>query len=88
MFNNVENEIGRMYRYFINEGTVKIKFKYFKKERWKIMSVEEQIVRPNDPLYQMKNSTCPKPWDKKLGFAEAETEKILVGDNGNNEKLN
>ena len=78
LFNNVENEIGRMYRYFINEGTVKIKFKYFKKNGGNYKLIEEQIVRPNDPLYQMKNSTCPKPWDKKPGFAEAETEKILV----------
>ena len=54
LFNNVENEIGRMYRYFINEGTVAVKFKYFKKNGGNYKLIEEQIVRPNDPLYQMK----------------------------------
>ena len=54
MFANVENEIGRMYRYFINEGSVKINFKYFKKNGGNFKLIEEQVVRPNDPLYQMK----------------------------------
>ncbi len=82
LFNNVENEIGRMYRYFINDGSVKIKFKYFKKNGGNFTLIEEQIVRPNDPLYQMENSTCPKPWDKKAGFAVAETDKVSVNVKG------
>ena len=87
LFTNVENEIGRMYRYFINEGSVKINFKYFKKQGGNFKLIEEQVVRPNDPLYQMKNTTCPKPWDKKPGFAEAETDNVIININGKRREI-
>lgn len=87
LFNNVENEIGRMYRYFINNDSVKIKFKYFKKSGGNFKLIEEQAVRPNDPLYLMKNTTCPKPWDKKPGFVEAEEDKVSVNINGKKREI-
>ena len=41
-------------------------------------------VRPNDPLYLMKNSSTPKPWDKECMFepdGEIPNEDIMVRDN-------
>lgn len=87
LFNNVESEIGRMYRYFINDGSVKIKFKYYKKTGGNYQLVEEETVRPNDPLYQMKNTTCPEPWSNKAGFAEAETDKVVVNLGGKKKEI-
>ena len=78
LFNNVEDEIGRMYRYFINDGFVKIKFQYYRKTGGNYQLIDEQVVRPNDPLYQMTNTTCPAPWHNKPGFAEAESDKVIV----------
>ena len=82
LFSNAENEIGRMYRYFINDGRVKIKYKYYKKSGGNYKLIDEQYVRANDPLYLMKNTTCPKPWDKKPGFVEATPDLISVNING------
>jgi len=87
LFKNVEDEIGRIYRYFINDGSVQIKFKFFKKTGGNYKLVEENFVRPNDPLYLMKNTTCPNPWSKKAGFVESRPEKLHVNLNGNKHEI-
>ena len=72
IYRNVEFEIGRMYRHFINQGQVKIKYRQYKKTGQKNYSLkEEKNIRPNDPLYLMKNTNCPEPWHKKPGFVES-----------------
>ena len=45
LFKNLENEIGRMYRYFINGGEVKITYKHFKKTGNNYTLQEEANVR-------------------------------------------
>ncbi len=87
LFRNLENEIGRMYRYFINDGKVKISYKHFKKIGNKFKLEQESAVRANDPLYLMKNTTCPAPWDKKPGFTEAEPEIIKLNINGEQKEI-
>ena len=87
LFKNLENEIGRMYRYFINDGTVKISYKHYKKIGNKFNLEEENEVRANDPLYLMTNTTCPEPWNKKAGFVEAEPEIITFNINGEKKEI-
>ncbi len=87
LYNNVENEIGRMYRYFINDKSVQIKFKLFKKSGGNYKLKEENIVRPTDPLYLMSNTTCPKPWNNKSGFVESKPESITVNLNGQKKEI-
>jgi len=87
LFRNIENEIGRMYRYFINEGTVKIIYKHFKKVGNKFTLIEEAAVRANDPLYLMKNTNCPKPWDTKPGFIESPDEIIPINIDGEKKEI-
>ena len=52
--------------------------RHFKKIGNKFKLEQESAVRANDPLYLMKNTTCPAPWDKKPGFTEAEPEIIKL----------
>ncbi len=87
LFKNLENEIGRMYRYFINSGEVKITYKHFKKTGNNYTLQEEANVRPNDPLYLMSNSTCPEPWNKTPGFVESPEEIINFEINGEKKEV-
>jgi len=66
LFRNSELLIGRMYRHFINSNQVSIKMISFK-ERGLIFN-EECLIRPNDPLYLMTNTSCPAPYDKEPMF--------------------
>lgn len=82
LFSNVENEIGRMYRYFINDKSVVIKYKHFKKTGGNYKLVQENIIRPNDPMYLMTNTTCPEPWANKPGFVETPEDAVTINLNG------
>jgi hypothetical protein len=83
LFKNVEYEIGRIYRYFINEEKIKIHYKLYKKISEKNYSLEdENFVRANDPLFLMSNTICPEPWSKKPGFATCPDEIIDLKING------
>lgn len=60
-----EKLVGRIYRKFIDSGKLQIR----------LVSIDSQdkaeystYVRPNDPLYQMVNSSTPPPWDSKPMF--------------------
>ena len=88
IFRNVEHEIGRMYRYFLNGGKIKIKYRQYKKAGENNYSLtEEKYIRPNDPLYLMKNTNCPKPWHNRPGFTEHPAVKIPVNHEGKKEEI-
>lgn len=67
LFNRVETEIGRIYRHFINDKELKIEMSQFLDEQ---TTPEEapRLVRPNDPLFLMRNSATPEPWNGKPMF--------------------
>jgi hypothetical protein len=77
LIDNSEELIGRMYRYWLNDGRVKIILKSFLRDSPDKI-VDERFARPNDPLYLMSNTSCPAPFDKKPMFrpfpAEGENE--------------
>lgn len=55
-FSNTEFLVGRMYRYFLENGDCKILMSAFN-DRGEI--IESRPIRPNDPLYLMNNSSAP-----------------------------
>lgn len=71
IFRRIEQEIGRTYRHFINDGDLRIRMASFRDHR-----VDRDIeVRPNDPLFLMRNSTASEPYDKDPMFEEYGTPK-------------
>ena len=66
LFRQVEEEVGRTYRHFINDRTVSIRMARFRDHSLE----EEKDVRPNDPLFLMSRSATPAPWYEKPMFQE------------------
>lgn len=58
---------GRMYRKFIDDGRVEIRLLAYDDENLS-KPLLDSVVRVNDPLYLMKNSSTPEPFDKAPMF--------------------
>ncbi len=65
---HMEQEVGRIYRHFIADSTTKIQMSVF--DQSMEQASERRALRPNDPLYLMKASGTPKPWDSEPMFEE------------------
>lgn len=61
---HTESLIGRMYRKFIDDGRLAIRLLALEDDKSRF----QQYVRVNDPLYLMKNSSTPAPFDKQPMF--------------------
>jgi len=78
-FMNTEFIVGRMYRYFLNDGKCKIRMAAYSTEE----KIFDEHVKQNDPLYLMENTNTPVPFDLKPGFIQyGDEEKIPVIHNG------
>ena len=66
LFRQVEEEIGRTYRHFINDREVSIRMARFREDKVE----HEAEVRPNDPLFLMPCSSTPPPWREEPMFEE------------------
>ncbi|MHC8515875.1 ATP-binding protein [Sporosarcina sp. ITBMC105] len=65
LVNHSEQLIGRMYRKFLYDGSIKINFTIFNDER----NVNEStFALPNDPLYLMAKTSCPEPFNNRPMF--------------------
>jgi hypothetical protein len=74
---NAEFLIGRMYRYFIMDGSACIRLAAF--EGPEEDAEPDYHVPPNDPLYLIPNSSLSSPYDKSPAFdAVVETEEAPV----------
>ena len=67
IFENSEFLIGRMYRNFINQSRVEINMVSFNVDRPKIRT-KTFSAKANDPIYLMKNTSTPEPFDKTPMF--------------------
>ncbi len=67
LIDNSELLIGRIYRYFLNDGTVNIRLASFNGKNPKD-SIVERVAVPNDPLYLMEQTSCPEPFNNKAMF--------------------
>ncbi|ABK77272.1 DNA mismatch repair enzyme [Cenarchaeum symbiosum A] len=80
MIANSEKLIGRIYRRFL--GSKKLDIRMISVNNSYEVSADRHL-RPNDPLYQMKNSSAPPPWDREPMFqpdGEKPEEVIKVKD--------
>jgi hypothetical protein len=61
---HTETLVGRMYRKFIDNGLLSIRLLALMDENPSL----DDLVRVNDPLYLMRNSSTPSPFDKEPMF--------------------
>ena len=66
IFRQVEEEIGRIYRHFINDKELTIRMASIREGQ--LQPYTDRTVRPNDPLYLMRNSATPDPWNQDPMF--------------------
>ena len=78
LFENSEFLIGRIYRYFLNEGKAIIRLAAYLQNGSKYEKLTEKYVLPNDPLYLMSNTCAPEPYDKKPAFVSFVEDQINV----------
>lgn len=67
IINNSEFLIGRMYRRFLDESRVNIRMLAFDLDNPQNILLDK-LAQPNDPMYLMANTSCPKPFDKQPMF--------------------
>ncbi|WP_414542140.1 ATP-binding protein [Nostoc sp. CCY0012] len=67
IIDNSEFVIGRMYRKFINSGTVKIRMVAFDLDALYSLILEKYAL-PNDPGYLIEKTSCPQPYDHQAMF--------------------
>lgn len=66
IFRQVEEEIGRIYRHYINDKNLTIRMASIRDGQ--LAPYIDKPVRPNDPLYLMTNSATPEPWNEQPMF--------------------
>ena len=69
---HMDQEVGRIYRHFMADGTVDIQMSRFDANM--DIAIASREVRPNDPMYLMSNSATPSEegdsWSETSMFAE------------------
>ncbi|XVQ11140.1 ATP-binding protein [Spirillospora sp. CA-255316] len=63
---HTEELIGRIYRKFLNTGRVQIRMAPVRDDQ--VIEADEYYATPNDPLYLMKETCTPPPFDMKPMF--------------------
>lgn len=66
LIENSEFLIGRMYRNFLHNGSLKIRMVAFNRDN--VSELNEKFALPNDPGYLMAETSCPAPFDKTPMF--------------------
>ena len=74
LFRQVEEEVGRTYRHFINDRTVTIRMARFRDHSLE----QEKYVRPSDPLFLMRRSATPAPWSEEPMFQEYDRRQFPI----------
>lgn len=75
IFKNSELTIGRIYRYFLQQGIGRIRMASFVEGAREVNFDED--ARPNDPLYLMSGTSTPEPWDRDAMF-EAYGDPVVI----------
>ena len=65
---NTEFLVGRAYRYFLNDKSVKIRLAAFEDSNGKITKSADREAKSNDPLYLMKGTLDPVPYNNSPAF--------------------
>ena len=82
IFDRVEKEIGRIYRHFINDNDLCIRMAAFRQGQSTFLDDRDRAVRPNDPLFLMRNSATSEPWNEEpmFEFSHQKDYPIEIGD--------
>ena len=83
IFRQIEEEMGRIYRRYIDEQELSIRMVSFRPREQN--SRIDRMVRPNDPLYLMPNSTTPEPWSGEPMFKPYSERKFKIPVDGREE---
>src|SRR5262249_31133963 len=79
LLENAEFLVGRMYRYFIDQGKVSIRLAAFEESGSSFVPTRtEWLVRPNDPLYLMKGTSAPEPYDQQAAFDFLDQDELKI----------
>jgi hypothetical protein len=77
LFRNAELELGRIYRYLIQKGAVKITLTSFEEiSKGNFKEKQNITVRKNDPLFLMKDCVVRDLWDSEEQFDEVDEEEF------------
>ncbi|MDB4952193.1 MAG: histidine kinase, gyrase and HSP90-like ATPase family protein [Gemmatimonadetes bacterium] len=72
LLENSQVLIGRIYRYFLKQGKVRIRAAAFAPDEasdaWD--TTYERLIKPNDPLYLMSGTSTPAPYDYEPAFEQ------------------
>lgn len=74
---NAEFLVGRMYRYFIADGSVRIRLAAYESTRFVTELKHEAYVRPNDPLGLMSETLAPGDWANSPPFVQLGEDQIV-----------
>lgn len=83
LLRNAEFIIGRVHRYFIDDGRASIRLAAYELAGGRYHSQLDEHVRPNDPLFLMTGTNAPEPFDKEPAFELfGDPQEIKVGFEG------
>ncbi len=75
IFKNSELLMGRIYRYFLRGGEGRIRMASFTGDGRRVTLDED--ARPNDPLYLMRGTSTPGPWEAEPMFEPYGEPKVI-----------
>jgi hypothetical protein len=87
LLENSEAIVGRMYRYFISTQKSRIRLASFEDSDGNPVFQNEWYVRANDPMYLMKNTSAPSPYDVDVAFDLFGEEELTFHYKGRNRKV-
>jgi hypothetical protein len=82
LLDNAEFLVGRMYRYFIHDGKATIRLAAFEQNGGDVQNYVDRHVRANDPLYLMKGTSAPEPFDQEPAFDLVGEDAVTVNYQG------
>ena len=83
LLRNSEFIIGRVYRYFINDGRATIRLAAYELTAGRYHNHIDDHVRSNDPLFLMTDTSAPPSFDKEAAFEPfGEPQEITIGLDG------
>jgi hypothetical protein len=83
LLRNAEMIIGRVYRYFIDDGAATIRLASYEQNGAHYANHTDRFVRPTDPLMLMTGTSAPEPYDEEAAFETfGEPQEIAIGYRG------
>lgn len=75
---NTEFLIGRMYRYFLCDKKARVRLAAFEECSGALVEKSDRNAIPNDPLYLMKGTLAPQPYNKEPAFDQFAQYKTTI----------